>query len=445
MTFGPELPAAVDPASTSRGASPALATRPSHLRGLLGSRLFGQSAIFTVGSIVVMLCGAAGKAILGNALVPARFGEFALCTSVLGFLSMFFDFGLFTPAARLIARSPGRKAEVVGTAFLAFIPVGLLFSLTVFGLSYVVQPVFGADIGVPLRIVSPLACVYAFGIPFSQIAQGADRVGSYAIAAVCGQIVFLIALIAAGAAHVLSVDVALVINTVGLLVTALAALAYLRPALTGVQRHLRLLIKETRSWGFQVFIGRVLSMGTYNMDVLMVAAFATSREVGFYVLAGALAQAGGLPITGLGTASFHALTHQRTIRRGWLVTAWSFGAVGVVAIAMLGPIAIGLALPAQYAPVVGLAIPLAMAQALRGVTGLYNTYLASHALGRELRRCGLILTVSNVLLNFALIPPFGAVGAAWASLGALVPNYLAHLHYYRGQLSDPGVVDDLPS
>ena len=49
----------------------------------------------------------------------------------------------------------------------------------------------------------------------------------------------------------------------------------------------------------------------------------------------------------------------------------------------------------------------------------------------ELRNAGLVLTGSNIVFNFALIPPFGAQGAAWASLLALGVNFLAHVFFYR--------------
>ena len=39
--------------------------------------------------------------------------------------------------------------------------------------------------------------------------------------------------------------------------------------------------------------------------------------------------------------------------------------------------------------------------------------------------------VGNLAFNFALIPRFGAKGAAWASLFALVANLIAHAVFYR--------------
>ena len=90
---------------------------------------------------------------------------------------------------------------------------------------------------------------------------------------------------------------------------------------------------------------------------------------------------------------------------------------------------------ARYVAAAGLVLPLALAQYVRGITGLFNTFLSAHGRGREMRNAGLVLTVSNLVFNFALIPPFGARGAAWASLLALLANLVAYVAFYRRSYS----------
>jgi O-antigen/teichoic acid export membrane protein len=68
---------------------------------------------------------------------------------------------------------------------------------------------------------------------------------------------------------------------------------------------------------------------------------------------------------------------------------------------------------------------------VRGVTMVYNSFLSAQARGKELRNASAVLTISNLVLNFMLIPRFGALGAAWASFIALVLNLAAHVAYYR--------------
>jgi O-antigen/teichoic acid export membrane protein len=69
------------------------------------------------------------------------------------------------------------------------------------------------------------------------------------------------------------------------------------------------------------------------------------------------------------------------------------------------------------------------------VTRLFNTFLAAHGLGSDLRTAAITLTVSNLILNLLLIPGFGAAGAAWASFLALAVNLVVHIIRYRRAVS----------
>jgi O-antigen/teichoic acid export membrane protein len=408
---------------------------------LIRSRLTGQSAIFTLASALVMVLGAVGKAILAGQLSPTGFGTLAFGISFLTFTAIFFEFGAFTPAARRIAHASGaERSELIGASLAIFVPIGLLFCIAVFVLSFTVTPVFGINAGGPLRVSSPIAFAYAFSVASTQVAQGADRFGARSLADLIGQVAFIIALIAASALGRLTVTLALLINSAGLLVTVVVFTVALRPHFARVVEHSKAILHDARTWGVQLYIGRVLSIGTYNMDVLMVGAFANPKAVGLYVLATALAQASGLPMVGLGGALFAPLARAPRLEARWPLIAWGFGAVGIVGVVALAPVLLDLFFSPAYRPVAGLAFPLALAQAVRGVTTIYNTFLSAHGRGRELRNCGIVLTGSNLVLNFALIPPFGATGAAWASFAALVANYAGHIYYYRRADRAPATV-----
>jgi O-antigen/teichoic acid export membrane protein len=136
-------------------------------------------------------------------------------------------------------------------------------------------------------------------------------------------------------------------------------------------------------------------------------------------------------VLGMATALFAPLARESDIQPRLLLIAVMIGsAATLTAWALAGPF-ITAVFGEQYRSAVQLVPPLALAQGVRGVTSVYNTFLQAHGRGRELRNAGLILTASNLVLNFGLIPPFGAVGAAWASLLALIANLIAHVIFYR--------------
>src|SRR5207247_10251948 len=75
----------------------------------------------------------------------------------------------------------------------------------------------------------------------------------------------------------LSLTTAIVIRCTAVLVSVVVAVFWLRPLLRGATARIVEIVRHTREYGFQVYIGHLLSIGTYSMDVVMIGALANSR------------------------------------------------------------------------------------------------------------------------------------------------------------------------
>jgi O-antigen/teichoic acid export membrane protein len=417
--------------------SPAVQLQGARLQSVRVSRTLGQTALYTGTTTATSLLGGIAKTLLARLLTVSAFGVFSFATSFLQLAAMLFEFGLFAPASRLVARSEPRAArELLGAALVAFLPIGLAFTALVFGFSFLVDSIFRVHAGVALAISAPLAAVYPFSFVALQLTQGADRLHIYSVANVAGQVMLVATLLVLTTAGVgRNATVALVVRCGTLGLGWLMVIIWLRPAFTNVRKHVSLLVGHARDYGFQIYVGRVLSVGTYNMDVLMLAALTNARTVGLYTLAGAVAAVIGIPAQGLASALFPKMVNQREIDRRWLAASWAVGLAGVGAAALLASPFVGAVFSSSYSRATEYVVPLALAQAVRSVTGIYNSYLSAQALGRTLRNTGIVLTVSNLVLNLLLIPPYGAAGAAWASVLALLFNLAAHIIGYRRHLA----------
>jgi len=408
--------------------------RLNELRRRLGGRdVVGQTAVYAVASAAASMANGVAKGLAAAILSVPDFAVFAFSQTLLTYLALFFEFGLFLPAARACALASGDEGrDLIGTAIVLYIPVAVAFVVTVFGASFIVDDIFRVHAGHTLRAVA----VISFGWPFAfvglQLAQGVGRLHISAIVALGASLIFVgaFALARLVMGHI-TVDAALMCQCGGLAIGAFVLASWLRPRFVAWRSHVRPIVRDARRYGFAVYIGRVLSIGTYNMDVLMLGALAPGKAVASYVLAGAISIGAALPVVSLGNALFAPLARAERIGRTSLIAAWVVG-LATVPIAWVGSrLAVDYLFSAAYQPVVTLVIPLTMASALRGVTGLYNSFLAAHGRGRALRAAGVVLTTSNLLLNFALIPAFGADGAAWASFIALLANLVAYVVGYR--------------
>jgi glycosyltransferase involved in cell wall biosynthesis/O-antigen/teichoic acid export membrane protein len=419
---------------------------PSRLRRTLAaaarSRTARQAALFAGSTALVGLLALAARALLARSLGPEAFGSFAFAAAALLLLAGLFEFGLLLPAGRAAARTDaaGRR-DVAGAALLLYLPIGVAFAATVFGLSFVVDSWFHVEAGHALRVTAPLAAVYPFQQLALWLAQGSERLHLYSLSAAAGQGLFAGAVaVAVAGDRELTIELALAAQAVAFLVGWVPLVALLRPRLAAGARRMRGLAGEARRWAFQVYVGRVLSVATYNMDVLLVAALANARAVGVYAIAVAVARAVGLPTQGIANALFARLARDAHIERRWLAAGWAVGLAVAAVLAFTAEPLVHLVFSNSYDVGPLLLGPLALAEAIRGVTTLYNNALTAQARGRELRNAGLALTVANVALDVALIPAFGATGAAWASLGALSVNYAAHVLAYRRASASPGGV-----
>lgn len=399
-------------------------------RSALSSTHARQASIFTGSTVAVGILGVVTTAILARHMTEEVFGSYSFAVSFLAFAALFFEFGLFPPAARLAALERGERArEVVGAALLLSVPVAAGFSIFALAASFFVDSVFDVHAGNAIRFASLIVGGVPFVLISQQLAQGVDRLHVSSLTQVGFQALFLVLLVAAP--FDIAITSALILRMAALGAASLVAGWWLRPIFRDGGPWLRRIFVDTRRYGFAMYTGRLLSIGTYNMDVLMLAAFRDGRSVGFYTLAGSVAAATGLPVQGLAAALFRRMATERTIKRELIVGSAAGGLVAaLIATALAGPF-VELVFSSRYASAAGLVFPLALAQAVRGVTSVYNTYLSAQARGRELRSANIVLTTSNAILNVTLIPSFGAAGAAWASFVALVVNLAAHVFYYR--------------
>ena len=425
---------------------PSTAGRRSRARLLRAarSRTIIQTVVFFASNGLVSLLVAISTAVLARNMSTTEFGSYSFAISFLLFSAMFFDFGIFLPASRMIATADDEtKPRILAASVIAYVPVGLAYCAAIVGLSFVVDGAFNVDAGEALRLTAPLAFVYPFALIAQTIAQGTDRLHVYSITAAVAQILFMALLVGALVlSSSISVTLALTLRAAGFLAGCIAFVVWLRPRLGGVRAHVRELMVQARGYGFEVYVGRLLSVGTYQMDVLMLAALTNARAVALYSLAGAVARVVGLPIYGFASALFPKMAREGVLDRRWIMAAWVVGLVGAVVAWALAKPFIEVVFSERYTKAATYLLPLALAEVVRAVTTLYNSFLSSQALGRELRNAGLLLTVSNVVLNLALIPPFGAMGAAIASLIALLVNLAGHIYYYRRHMRQPRLGSD---
>ncbi|MGV9242472.1 lipopolysaccharide biosynthesis protein [Streptomyces sp. NPDC003710] len=405
----------------------------TRVRKAFASTTVRQAAGFAVSSATLGALGMVTSAVLARTMDVDGYTGYTFGKQLLLFSAMFFEFGLFLPAARMLARSdPTERRRVTGAVVAFFVPVSVLFGLTVLALSWMVDAFFPVHAGPALRVVAFVSVGYPLDFVCLQTAQGLGRLHSYSVTSVVSRLGFTGLVLAMPAMGVRPTSSGVLLaDALFLLAGWVTLLAHLRPRFRGLGGSMAQMVRGARDYGFSAYLGRVLSMGTYHMDTLMLGAAGDPRSFACYMCAASLSYPVALPGAGLATAVFGRLTRRPRMDPAWVVAVTVASAVPAVVVSVLAVPLVRLVYSDRFLAAAALVPLLATAQATSAVTRLFNTFLAAHGLGSDLRAAAITLTASNLVLNLALIPGFQAVGAAWASLLALTVNLVVHVLRYR--------------
>ena len=357
-------------------------------------------------------------------LGPGRYGELAYAIALVGFIQPATALGLEAIVVRDIAQDPTRAGRILGTAFRLRLSAGVLGCLGVMALAASLRPddetaiVLVGILGVGLILQSS----DVIDLWFQSQMRSKLTVRSRAVA-YCAASVAKVGLILADA-PLWAFAAALLADT--LLASVALALTYRRAPLAEHWQWdadaARVLLKE--SWPFML---AGLSVAAYmRVDQLLLRELSDERQLGLYSAILPLSQAlHMLPMIVCSSLFPRMATLRRDDPQAYAhrmlqlftLMAWSGMAVGV-AIALCAPWLVAVLLGPGFSE----AVPVLRWHALTNVFVFLGVAQSVMIVVDRVSHISLIKTLSgavaSVILNLLLVPRWGALGAAWAAIGA---------------------------
>lgn len=354
---------------------------------------------------------------LAKALGATEYGTYSFALGVLTFIGIFFDFGYFAAAARLIASSSEDVAhDYTGAVYVFGLAFSVVFALLVFAVSRVADSVFQVKSGQILLAIAALSPAMIAPYLFEQTLKATGRLNLLGFWVVATKILFVVVLACVVFSGRLSATTAAVAQMVGGIVAILIVVVAEPPYFHDLRDRLRDIRAEQVRFGRPLYTGKVANLAAYHTDKLLLAYFATAKEVGWYMLAMGIAGFVSMFAQSVAASGFRGFSGMRPIpsdMQRWNtigIIASGVGVVGVasvVVLAYLGP---------EYRVVPILLVPAVAATGFQGAFQPYNSWLLANGLGIELRRLLFIVGAINLVANLVLIIGFGVYGAAIASV-----------------------------
>ena len=400
---------------------------------LLRKETTRQTGMLFSAQTAAMFAGFCASVIQARWMEPAEMGRFAFCLTIIVVSSLFFEFGISSAGARVLALAQDREAErqALGALVLVTIAISIAFSLFIALMAAPIDLIFNKDVRLLLVASAALAFFQPFQLFIEQSCTGLNQIRRLSMFQLLLSGSYLAGLVLLVATQRLSAGTALGAYLAGVAVASIWALARLRPSFSGASHYVKLTLKETRGYGLNLYLARISGMASSRSDQLAIGYFLTdAAPLGMYAVAQKFSNPIAMMGRALATTRFRAFAKlprvpSRIIK--WNAAAVIAAAIGLV---VLGPIVLKLVFP-KYAGAAPLLIPFAAMNAFVGLFQPYNVFLGSHGRGAELRNIVLIVVVLTIAALILSVPRFGIAGAAWTGAGSMALDYVLHLYYYR--------------
>jgi enterobacterial common antigen flippase len=373
--------------------------------GISASAFAAQLAMAAAGVVAARVLGPGGKGVTAAALAWGQTLGWALTCGL--------------PAAAGVSVSESRVAVASELRAAVALAVGVVTPLTVI-LLVALPPVLGAS-GASTAVALLAVPMIVIGEVLFATNLAMHRTLIYAGGRFAGAIVLLTIVCTAASVHALTPNrfVAAWVCGQGVTLAVVGRKMPWRRARTATG-HLR---RELR-FGIRAHLTNIMSLANLRLDVLIMSLFLAPTVVGYYsvannvllsltVLAGSFAAV----VTPEVAAAKHALPW-RSLGRRHLLSYLAVACPVAVAMGVALPFALPVVFGSSFQPAVRFSLILLPGYVLRGIAGV----VAAAAVGARVTRVGNVAEAAALVVTFvlllALLPFFGALGAAIASTGA---------------------------
>ena len=403
------------------------------LKKLIFSKTSKQTLILFIAQIFSMVVGFVSNMLLAKEMGVETFGIYSFASAVISFLAIFFEFGYFASASRLLAinHDKSKEKEYLGASVVIASVIAFSFFIMIFIVSFVVDSLFKDKIEDIIRIASIVS--WSFILPFFMelILKGSNHIESMAWFNIAWKVLFVISLFILYYVELLTPLNVLIWFSITGIVGAVFFIFKLKPSFDNLKLNISRIHEENKVYGLHIYTGRVIDVSTYQLDRLLIAFFIGAKDVGLYSLANSMANPINSFSAALASSKFKDLANNPFIPTLILKINFLWISVAVVGANTLGYLIIYHYLGAEYHDVFLLLVLMSLAVGSQAAYQPYNAWLSGHGYGEELKRMSYFMAFFNFFGNITLIPFFGAVGATIASIMGTLAYLLVSLKYYK--------------
>lgn len=402
----------------------------------MNKRINRETALFITGSIAILLIGFFIKSLQTKGLGPENFGSYTFITSLAAFSILFFQFGFIPTIKLVLARQNSEDyKKSIGAAFIITLFLGLLFSLFMFLASLFVDQVFDTNVSRIMMMTSPFFFSLIFIHFFNSVGTGIGRPSTGIFFELTSRLLYAIILFLLYQSNELNVINTLFYSLISHISTVLIFYFILKPSFSGLKKYYSEIKAAHKEFGFDYYLGSIANQTSFKIDDLLITAWISPIQLGFYSIARVLTAPIGLASTALNNALFKDYSSAKKIPGKVFILNTAIAILALIVINLIGGYIILHVFGTDFLESTNYIFIFSLAFFFMALYQPFN-FLTAKGQGKIVRNTSYAESVVNVLGNFILIPLIGIMGALITTLAARVIHFLMKWYYYNRYLKE---------
>jgi O-antigen/teichoic acid export membrane protein len=395
-------------------------------------KVVGNTAILFSSQILVLIIGLGIKTIQVRALTTYEYGLLALFGTITSVIVLFFHYASFSSLKVLLANNEDKKKEkeYFGLGIIIACILGVLFSFSLFGISFFVDDFLDVEVGEILRLLSPFCFILPFQFFISEITIGANKLKRLASFHLFSRLLFIVSLFVLFRGDLLNVELIIILNLLSWLVSTIVVLFGLTPSFSNLKENLNTIKEKNKSFGISYYYGAIVNQSTFKLDELFITYFVNITQLGFYTLASIICS----PMTFLSRAFVNSIFKKLALKDRIPIRVFVYNTLWlgfcILFLYLCSDFIVSTLFGEEYMQVSVYILPLSIAFLFQGMYAPFS-FLTVKSKGRELRNVAYAEAFVNVFGNILLVPTIGVLGAIYASILARFTHFVGLWYYYN--------------
>lgn len=393
-----------------------------------------QATILYLSSLISVLLGVGTSVLNTSFLTPEYYGDVRYINNIISFIGSLLLLGFFTSGCRLLALSKNEQnsKRIKGAMIVILIITIFVMSLAMIICYYIHLRYLNYQVASLFLIAIPICSAPLLQNYANTVFQGDNSIIKLSLGRILPSFIYLFLAYYIYKNFQASSQLMLLLQNGCIVFVFVILIILTTPSFRNLKTSFNELKKENKIYGFYVYIGSVVGVSLNYLAGITLGVFGENNvNVGIFTLAATLVTPLAMLPTVVGTTYYKKFANQNFIEKKVLITTLIISFISLLLFAIFITPIVSVLYNESYIDVARIAIYLAVGTTLHGIGDLFNRFLGSHGLGKQLRNgafvCGGVMLVGYIILVYYC----GITGAIITKIGASSAYCFSMVYYYK--------------